>query len=93
MKRPYVRSDLQESNSLHYFQSYAIAERIEFFYLSNESPLASNFGCHAQVLLALPSLEDEDIMKEFQNSDIIFSVIEIVFFITYWWYLSHDPYI
>lgn len=60
VKHRYMRSDyFQESISFHYFQSYAIADRIDFSNLSDESPSTNCLESRAQALLVLPSLEDE----------------------------------
>ena len=60
VKHRYMRSDFQGSSSLHYFHSYATADRIDFSKLSDKSPPAKQLGNHAEAFILLPSLEDEE---------------------------------
>ena len=64
VKHRYMRSDFQGSSSLHYFHSYATADRIDFSKLSDKSPPAKQLGNHAEAFILLPSLEDEDALRE-----------------------------
>ena len=59
-----MRSDFQGSSSLHYFHSYATADRIDFSKLSDKSPSAKQLGNHAEAFILLPSLEDEEALRE-----------------------------
>ena len=59
-----MRSDFQGSSSLHYFHSYATADRIDFSKLSDKSPPAKQLGNHAEAFILLPSLEDEEALRE-----------------------------
>ena len=64
VKHRYMRSDFQGSSSLHYFHSYATADRIDFLKLSDKSPPAKQLGNHAEAFILLPSLEDEEALRE-----------------------------
>ena len=60
----YMRSDSHGTRSLHYFHSYAIADRINFSNLSQETQPSRSLNSHTQALLLLPSLEDEEALKK-----------------------------
>ena len=60
----YMRSDSHGTKSLHYFHSYAIADRINFSNLSQETQPSRHLNSHALALLLLPSLEDEEGLKK-----------------------------
>ena len=93
-----MRSDSHGTRSLHYFHSYAIADRINFSNLSQETQPSRSLNSHTQALLLLPSLEDEEALKK--NFKILISRIlydNIPFFRTSFdgivhWHIKHCYY-
>ena len=59
----YMRSDIHGTISLHYFHSYAIADRIDFFGLFEESMHSQSLNL-ALAFMLLPSLEDEEALRK-----------------------------
>jgi L1 cell adhesion molecule like protein len=59
-----MRSDIHGTISLHYFHSYAIADRIDFSNLSEESGHSFDLGNDALAFMLLPSLEDEEALRK-----------------------------
>ena len=59
----YMRSDIHGTISLHYFHSYAIADRIDFSGLSEETQ-SLNLDNEALAFMLLPSLEDEEALRK-----------------------------
>ena len=60
----YMRSDVRKVSSLHYFNSYAIADRVNFSHLSNKTSCL-HLDQHAISMMILPSMEDEEALNFF----------------------------
>ena len=83
----YQRSD-NGTKSLHYFQSYAVKDRIDFSHLSSEPPDVSSISKEQLALSVLPSLQDDEAIR----NNIIILVARILcdnvpFFQQTWWLL------
>ena len=59
----YMRTDVRIDSSLHYFNSYAIADRINFSTLSDKAMIFHHDN-HALAMMLLPSLEDEEALHK-----------------------------
>ena len=67
VRQQYMRSDSHGTRSLHYFHSYAIADRIKFSNLSQETQPSRSLNSHTQALLLLGGWRCFE--EEFQNPD------------------------
>lgn len=98
VRQRYMRSDRHGTSSLHYFHSYAIADRIDFSNLSEESKYSTSLDNHALASMLLPSLEDEESLRK--NFKVIVSRIlyDNIHFIKYTfdgvvnWHIKHCYY-
>ena len=97
VRHRYMRCDSQGTISLHYFHSYAVADRIDFSKLSDQSSV-KDLEKEAKALLMLPSLEDEEALR--QNFKILISRIlcdNVPFFKASFdgvvvWHIRHEYY-
>lgn len=66
IRQRYVRSDsdARSSSSVHYFHSYAVADRIDFSNLSENVPFEPTLDSRDEALLVLPSIEDDKALHE-----------------------------
>lgn len=64
VRQRYMRSDFHGSSSMHYFHSYAVADRIDFSTLSEENPPTANLQSDALASLVIPTVEDETTLRE-----------------------------
>ena len=59
VKQRYMRFDAHKTKSLHYFHSYAVANRIDFSFLSEMTPPLPSVNIQQLAISLLPSPEDD----------------------------------
>ena len=98
VKRRYIRSDTRKTESIHYFHSYAVADRIDFSSLSDTVPPIPRVDIAQLATSLLPSQDDDAALrKNFATlvSRILFDNIEF-FKLTFdgviEWHIEHDFY-
>ena len=59
VKQRYLRYGTQKTGSIHYFHSYAVANKIDFSSLPETTPPLPNVGVHQLAASLLPSPDDD----------------------------------
>ena len=98
VKQRYMRSGTQKAGSIHYFHSYAVANRIDFSPLSEQTPPLPSVDIQQLAASLLPPSDDEVALRK--NFAILVScvlVANIKFFNTTFdgvveWHIKHEFY-
>jgi len=75
MKQQYMRAGVNKPNSVHYFHSYAIADRVDFRSLSDKVIPTLQHDKKQLAMSLLPAPEDDEALRD----NIVIQILRILF--------------